>query len=577
MSTKLASMVANSAILILLLGAGIWLFTFREHKMAGIIAHELTIPAHPAKRRIVNDQYIILTKDQNLDLKAILDPLNLEVTMPLLNWTLVSKKGQQSYKELPLNSPEAEDDRLVLRSLLDNHAILFAEHNFVLEEALLPKNSHFSQEWQFNKASPENRGGMNMPEAWDITTGSSEVIIATIDDFLVNNHFSFGERFAPCATHVNFLSPFKNLINTSSMSSLPHGELMLLALGACADTKISSTGINWRTTLWAVQRSSRGHAQSFLSALYASGIDVCRESLLPCPKDFSYQAPQKIADVVLMPFSANASELLHFSTDMIKAMVENNVSVVTAAGNNNEIADIFFPGAAPMTINVGALNADGKRASFSNWGPGVDILAPGDNIRFYYANGPKTVQGTSIAAAYVAGTIGLMKAVNSNLRPIATKFLIKQSGRALSCDDYCEDSIFEQKPCPSICCKNSDSCGSRGLDAFRAVQLAIKPTLNMPLIMLDQHFALMFRAQIAPKRVVVSNLGDKEGEVRTVIYDDNLVVEPNEFWLSARGDANFKKEVLISYKREPFARHVSKVEFVTYYQGQAIDTTELYV
>lgn len=566
--------MAYFVILLVLLALGIWLFVQREHKMATRMTHEVSIHAEPSTRRIVNDQYLILTKNEAVDLAAILEPLGLEISMPLLNWTLVSKKGQKDYKELPLGSPEAEDDRLVLRSLSENSHILAAVHNFVLDPASLPLNPTWKKEWQLHQASRENPSGMDLPHAWDLTTGSRSISIAIIDDFLYKQRFSFADRFAPCTARINFVNPFSNLLSPEAEPKL-HSELMLLALGACTDTGSSSAGIDWQAKLVAVQRASPGYAQSFLSALYASGIDVCTESQRPCTKALPDQALLTAADVVLMPFATNAPELLHFTIDMIGAMAEKNVSLVAAAGNNDQQASLFLPGSSPRAINIGALNAKGERASFSNWGPTLDILAPGQAINFLYSNGPKMAEGSSIAAAYGAGVAALMRAINPQLRPEAVKFLLKQSGRALSCDDYCKG--VSPDSCKPLCCTKTAVCGSRSLDAFTALELAQRPTLDAPLIKLDQHYVLMFRAQAAPARITISNLGDRVGEVRAVIYDSNLIVEPAEFSLSPRGSTNSAKEVLLSFKREPFARHTFKIEFITYYEGQAIDTTELYV
>src|SRR5439155_11143300 len=153
--------------------------------------------------------------------------------------------------------------------------------------------------------------------------------------------------------------------------SLPHGELMLHALGACTNVYPFSSGIDWRAQLIAVQRPSLGHAQSFLAALYASNIDVCKQSIIKCPNGFSAGTSGIKADVLLLPFASDAPDLLQFTSDMLTAINRQKTIVVAPAGNNQAAARNFFPGGAPGVINVGSLNSQGKRSKFSNFGPSV--------------------------------------------------------------------------------------------------------------------------------------------------------------------------------------------------------------
>lgn len=571
-------MLTFLVILVALVTIGIWLFPLREHKLNNAMAHEVKIHAQPAKRKIINDQYLILTKNPDLDLKPILDLLDLEITMPLLNWTLVSKKNQKTYKELLLTAPEAEDDRLVIRSLLENPHILAAGHNFVLDSALKPENLSFEREWQLQIPSTRNPGGMDLVNAWNITTGNKEVSVAIIDNFLVKDRFTFAKRFPLCNQRVDFLRPYKELLGFDAEGSLPHGEIMLLALGACTNVNPYSAGMDWHAKFMAVERPSKGHAQSFLSALYASGIDVCKESITPCATSFQYM-PTKTADIILLPFSTNAPELLHFCSDMVAAISQKNTIIVAAAGNNQAQANAYFPGATPGILNVGALDRQGKRANFSNWGDRVDILAPGDHINFIYPQGSKGAQGTSIAAAYAAGALALLKSLNKDLHPAAAKYFIEKSARSLSCDDYCQEYLGEIPaiPCPTLCCKQKEQCGRRTLDANAALELSSHSSIDVPILSLDRNFVMFFRAQEASERIIARNIGNKEGHVRAVVYDENLIVKPMEFSLSAKGGDHDEQEILIFFKREPFSRHAAKVEFISYDQEQPITTTDLFL
>lgn len=84
----------------------------------------------------------------------------------------------------------------------------------------------------------------------------------------------------------------------------------------------------------------------------------------------------------------------------VASVVSNGIPVVVAAGNSNANAASFSPSSAPSAITVGASDFSDNRASFSNWGPGLDVFAPGVTILsswftcstcYYYLDG--TSQG----------------------------------------------------------------------------------------------------------------------------------------------------------------------------------------
>lgn len=85
------------------------------------------------------------------------------------------------------------------------------------------------------------------------------------------------------------------------------------------------------------------------------------------------------------------------------------VTVVAASGNDGRM-ELYYPGALPSVIAVGAADDRGEVADFSTYGDHVSFIAPGvDVYSSSLGNGYAFSTGTSHAAPFVTGAIALMK------------------------------------------------------------------------------------------------------------------------------------------------------------------------
>ena len=106
--------------------------------------------------------------------------------------------------------------------------------------------------------------------------------------------------------------------------------------------------------------------------------------------------------------------------DAVESMIDAGVSVVVAAGNENQNACNVSPANVSRAITVAASDIKDKRASFSNYGKCVDLFAPGVDIKsawIGYSDSLKTISGTSMASPHVAGVVALFLENSPNLSP----------------------------------------------------------------------------------------------------------------------------------------------------------------
>ena len=112
----------------------------------------------------------------------------------------------------------------------------------------------------------------------------------------------------------------------------------------------------------------------------------------------------------------------------VKSTVNKGVTVVVAAGNDDDDAGNYSPASEPTAITVGAIDAADNRASFSNYGSLVDVFAAGVNVLSTWigsTTATNTISGTSMATPHIAGLAAYLIALEGLSTPAAVQSRIK--------------------------------------------------------------------------------------------------------------------------------------------------------
>ncbi|HEX9746341.1 MAG TPA: S8 family serine peptidase [bacterium] len=258
-----------------------------------------------------------------------------------------------------------------------------------------------------------------IPAAWDIQTGSSNVLVAVIDTGVDTTHPDLLPNLV--LPGINVREPgFEDVVTDDS----GHGTAVMGVIGAVGNNGIGVAGTSWNVRILPI-RACGGPLLDCDLFDEVEAIDVARTNG---------------ADIINM--SIGGVGTISLEQNAVRDAYEAGIVIVSAAGNGNPgklfVATgdpaqdkllLYYPAALPEVIGVGAVGNDGLKADFSNYGedilsimaPGVDIVTtvPEDEVYLYTGDGPPygLASGTSFATPMVSGVAALVLSQFPELTP----------------------------------------------------------------------------------------------------------------------------------------------------------------
>ena len=270
----------------------------------------------------------------------------------------------------------------------------FVEEDYAVHASYSPDDPRYGEQWHLPSASA--------PQAWDITTGSSEVTIAVIDTGVDYTHPDLQGK---CVAGYNYVDHCSD-----AMDDHGHGTHVAGIAAAVGDNSIGVAGVDWKARIMPLKvLDSQG-------AGYDSDVAAAMR-----------YAADHGADVINM--SLGGAEYSYTLAEAANYAFNKGVTLVAASGN--EGGSVCYPAACDKVIAVGALNSGDEVADFSNHGPALDLTAPGISILSTVPGGYAKMSGTSMASPVVAGCASLVLAAHPEYKPSQVESVLEEGAADL--------------------------------------------------------------------------------------------------------------------------------------------------
>ncbi len=308
-------------------------------------------------------------------------------------------------------------------------ALLLALGNRQLQ-AQSPSQSFTPNDPAFQAGNQYALDLINAPAAWGYSTGDPRVVVALIDTGIDYTHPELSDHIHPDGRTF--------FLNGSPQDYDGHGTLTAGIIGAATHNAAGMAGLADNVQILPIKVSPGQLRTTERDQLVAAAVEQAAAI-------YNFQEPIRYA---AHP-DRNGTKVINinFATSMsapqeakaIHEAMQQGVLTVAAAGNSGKDLPLY-PAAYDCVLGVGAVNEQAERASFSTYGLGVDVVAPGVGILSTALadqdDGYAYVHGTSFAAPHVAGLAALLFSVRPDLSAWDVREIIMYSARDLGAPGY---------------------------------------------------------------------------------------------------------------------------------------------
>ena len=301
------------------------------------------------------------------------------------------------------------DGRNVLslaNELAEMEMFVFAESDAIawVKPAHIPNDTEFNQQWGLHQSNDHD---MDLPEAWDISMGSEDIVVVVLDSGIDQNHPDIhqltGETFTGSSSNGN---PGNGCDN--------HGTAVSGCVAATIDNNQGVAGV--APHCWV-------RAGKIFNEMDIFGFCL---GFLEFQESWAINGITWAADTGARVTNSSwgGGSPMSGITNAFNTTRAAGVFHVAAAGNDGSTT-IGWPASLDSLISVAAMSSNGTLASFSTHGNGLFISAPGESIRTtdrsggdgYGSGNTTTIDGTSFASPYTAGVVALVLSVDPTLTP----------------------------------------------------------------------------------------------------------------------------------------------------------------
>jgi len=269
----------------------------------------------------------------------------------------------------------------LLKGLQGHPDMEYAEVDAVAKVSGTANDTLFSSEWHLAK--------IQAPSAWDVTTGTSSVIVAVVDTGVNASHPDLAGKVL--STGWDFVAN-----DSTTMDENGHGTAVAGTIAPDANNNLGVVGVAWANLILPVR---------VLDASGAGNYSTIAQGII--------WAADHGARIINLSLGGTASSSTLQSA--INYAWSKQCIVVAAAGNNGNSVPVY-PAACSNVVSVAATNASDTRPSWSNYGSYIDVCAPGENIvTLDGSNSYASWSGTSFSSPVTSGVLALMASVNPSL------------------------------------------------------------------------------------------------------------------------------------------------------------------